>query len=388
MTWDIDAAPQTVAALDGMARRVPYIGRSTGIALVAATATARPEADAGGVDAVDGVDAASTARFEPCDLLEAELSVRVPFLGFLEDLDAQFASGRPAWEASRYRGYRRVAPRPEGRAVAASGEAVPSVYPDVVVFRFAGLRPDGRLTVRFTEALRTAVLGSAGDDAPDALHGHRADGRPHVAFLALPDVGFEYSDGHLLGMAVAVPELPVTERQTVLRAVLGLRQPQTDGVAEIGVPGIGRVELVYQPGHVRPWGASPERWRQGSRRWVSATPVVLDHYPKRPGEVEAEILAGTRTVGLPDPVDIQVSIQPLQPGAVRLRPNDLPRRASGRLYRHVALTFDRVVHGPVMLGAGRYLGVGLLAPAVAVPVADVEREVRAAAHDEGGREHV
>jgi CRISPR-associated protein Csb2 len=257
-----------------------------------------------------------------------------------------------------------------------------------VVFRFAGVRPDGRLTVRFTEALRTAVLGSAGDDAPEALHGHRADGRPHVAFLALPDVGFEHSDGHLLGMAVAVPELAPEERQAVLRALLGLRQPQTDGVAEIGVPGIGRVELVYQPGLVRPWGASPERWRKGSRRWVSATPVVLDRYPKRPSEVEAEILAGVRMVGLPEPVDIQISTQPLQPGAVRLRPNDLPRRASGRLYRHVALTFDRVVHGPVLIGAGRYLGVGLLAPAVAVPVVDVERAALAAAHAEAGRENV
>lgn len=37
-------------------------------------------------------------------------------------------------------------------------------------------------------------------------------------------------------------------------------------------------------------------------------------------------------------------------------------RVHGRPFRHVALDFDRTVAGPLLLGAGRYLGVGLLAP--------------------------
>ena len=89
---------------------------------------------------------------------------------------------------------------------------------------------------------------------------------------------------------------------------------------------------------------------------------MLDRYPKRPEQVEAEVRAGLRRVGLPEPVTVDVSTNPLLPGAAPLRPIDLPRQARGKLFRHVAVTFDRTVRGPVLVGAGRYLGVGLLAP--------------------------
>ena len=75
--------------------------------------------------------------------------------------------------------------------------------------------------------------------------------------------------------------------------------------------------------------------------------------------------AGLHRVGLPDPVDVEISTQPVLPAAVPLRPIDLPRQARTRLFRHVAVTFDRTVRGPVLVGAGRYLGVGLLAPVTA-----------------------
>jgi CRISPR-associated protein Csb2 len=350
--WSGDPAPEVVEALDAMARRIPYLGRSTGVALVAAAVApdAAPTALVGSGQVV----------YEPCDLLEREVSVRIPYPGFLAELDVQFAADRPAWEVSRFQGYRQ---RQDIAPSAVEDELVPSVYTDLVMFRFSGLRPQARLTVQFTDALRSAVLRIAGRAAPEVLHGHGADGRPHVAFLALPDVGSDHSDGHLLGMAVAVPELPENERAAVLRAVLGLRTEGLDGVVEIAVPGIGGVELLYQPGLVRPWGASPERWRRGSRHWVSATPVVLDRYPKRPEQVEDEVRGCLRRVGLPEPVDVRISKESMLTGAARLRPADLPQRVRGRQYRHVAVTFDRRVAGPVLVGAGRYLGVGLLAPA-------------------------
>lgn len=355
ITWSGDAGPEIVEALDAMARRIPYLGRSTGVALLAATAAPEtvlvPSLPSGHV------------VYEPCDLLEREESVRIPYPGFLAELDAQFAADRPAWEVSRFQGYRQR--QETSPPIDEPDELMPSVYTNLVMFRFAGLRPQARLTVQFTDALRSAVLRTAGRTSPDVLNGHGADGRPHVAFLALPDVGGDHSDGHLLGLAVAVPDLPAEQRAAVLRAVLGLRTDGLDGVVDITVPGIGGVELLYQPGLIRPWGASPQRWRQGSRRWVSATPVVLDRFPKRPELLEDEVRGCLRRVGLPEPVEIQISKDPLLTGAARLRPADLPRRVTGRQYRHIAVTFGKRVAGPVLVGAGRYLGVGLLAPAPA-----------------------
>ena len=348
MTWPVEVDDTQVAAVDTIARRIPYIGRSTGVAVVSASASG----------ATDGMGSDQTVRYEPCSLLEAELSARVPYPGLLAELDEQFGAGRPAWETSREHGYRTVG---DHDAVSQRAGEVPSAYPDVVVMRFRGFQPDGRMASVLTGVLRAAVLSAAGDDAPAVLHGHGADGRPHVAFLALPDVGYEHSDGHLLGMAVAVPELPEDERRAVLQAVHRLRRD--DQTVQLRVNRLGIVELMWAPGERRPFGASVERWRHGSRRWVSATPVVLDRYPKSASQFEETIRESVVMVGLPEPVDIQVSRGALQPGAVQLRPDDLPKRARGRPYRHVALAFDRTVHGPVMVGAGRYLGVGLLAPA-------------------------
>lgn len=362
MVWgDAKPAPTVVATLDGLARRVPYIGRSSGVATLACRVTADNEALAG----PDGL-----TSFEPTanvDGPDAEW-LRVPYAGYLDDLVGQYDAGQPPWEASRTAAYRRANATPAPVRRASASELAPSVYSEVIVLRFCGIRPDGRLTPLLTEALRKAVMAVTPDPLPDALHGHGepAQGRPHVAFLALPDAGHPHADGHLLGMSVAIPDLPQDDLRSVVRAVLdGLRsrRPGDDGrrVLELRVPRLGSLELEYQPGLVRPWGARPERWRQSSHRWVSVTPVVLDRFPRR-GNVEAEIARSCRVVGLPEPREVTVSASPLVHGGIRLRPGELPEHLRGRLFRHVEVVFPHRVAGPLLLGAGRYLGVGLLAP--------------------------
>ncbi len=356
VVWpDADAEPSTVGLLDGLARRVPYLGRSTGVAALSIRVGSEP-----GPTGLDG----GLQQFDPAPGEPGGLALRIPYPGYLDLLVEQHDDGRPAWEVSRDVTYHRRDSEPRREA---SPAPAPSVYSDVIILRFTGVRPDGRLTVLFTEALRRAVMSATADPLPDALHGHDADGRPHVAFLALPNADNEHADGHLMGMAVAVPDLPEAERRAIVRGVLVGMRSEVDG-SESGrrslrlrVPRIGEVDLEYQPGLVRPWGIRPERWRQGSDRWVSVTPVILDRYPKR-GAVEQEIARSCVQIGLPEPRDVLVSTAPLVTGGIRMRPHDLPEQARGKLFRHVKLDFDQKVAGPVLLGAGRYLGVGLMAP--------------------------
>lgn len=348
-----EASAATVECLDGIARRVPYLGRSTGIATVRCRATDDDEPP--GVGAVPFIPALDG---------RGPHLLRVPFPGYLDELVAQHEADRPAWEVSRAVTY-----RIEGAQSSSVDDVktVSSVYSDVIVLGFVGVRPEGRLAPRFTQALRRAVMSRTADPLPDALHGHGAPGRPHVAFLALPDSGHLHADGHLLGMAVAVPDLPVEDRRRIVRGVLGSSGRSADIAGDaawtfpLEVAGIGRVDLEYRPGLVRPWGARPERWRQGSTRWVSVTPVVLDRFPKR-GNFAGEVVRCCLSLGLPEPEVVEVSDAPLATGGIRLRPRDLPDHLQGKLFRHVTLSFDRPVAGPVMLGAGRYLGIGLLAP--------------------------
>jgi len=356
VVWpDVDAEASTVAVLDVLARRVPYLGRSTGVA----TLSVGVGTELGSTDLPKGL-----AQFDPAPSGPPGVALRVPYPGYLDLLIDQYDNDRPAWEASLDVNYRLPGREPQRSAPSATA---PSVYTDVIILRFAGLRPDGRLTVMFTEALRRAVMASTGDPLPDALHGHDADGRPHVAFLALPNADNPRADGHLMGMAVAIPDLPELERRAIVRGVLvGMRSDDGSSgnqqrTLRLSVPRIGEVDLAYEPGLVRPWGIRPERWRRGSDHWVSVTPVVLDRFPRK-GDVEQEIARSCVRVGLPQPRDIVVSTAPMVAGGVRMRPQDLPQRSRGKLFRHVGLRFDHPVAGPMLLGAARYLGVGLMAP--------------------------
>jgi CRISPR-associated protein Csb2 len=356
VVWpDVSAEPSTVAVLDALARRVPYLGRSTGVAALSVGVGIKA-----GMCAIPG----GLEQFDPTPGVPGDVDLRIPYPGYLDLLIDQHDNARPAWEVSREVSYRRVSSEPrEGTG----RQTAPSVYTDVIILRFAGLRPDGRLTTTFTEALRRAVMKATANPLPDALHGHGADGRPHVAFLALPNADNPRADGHLLGLAVAIPDLPEPERRAIVRGVLiGMRAdvegPGSDQrTLRLTVPRIGEVDLAYQPGLIRPWGVRPERWRRGSDHWVSVTPVILDRYPHK-RDVEQEIARSCVQVGLPEPRDIVVSTAPLVTGGIRMRPGDLPEQARGKLFRHVELRFDRKVAGPILLGAGRYLGVGLLAP--------------------------
>jgi CRISPR-associated protein Csb2 len=115
--------------MNGLARRVPYLGRSTGIALLAAHAHNDPAAnDDPTWPATPSPAGPPPEVFEPCDLAEAEAALRVPYPGYLDELAALHQEGRPAWEVSRSRGYRR-----QLAAIAPATTIVPSAYPDLLV---------------------------------------------------------------------------------------------------------------------------------------------------------------------------------------------------------------------------------------------------------------
>lgn len=410
-----DPLPGTVLALERIARRVPYLGRSTGVAVLDVRATdawfppdrVRAPGGSTGLAALPAVPGTRTGTdtvvpvrstdptsptdprtagtprapgewilLEPCGLLDSEVALRVPYPGYLEDLTGLHQQGLPAWGAGRTCGYRTVpvpGPPPRGpraRAGQPLHAPMPTGYPDVVLFRFLDHIPSGTMASKYAAALRHRVLDACSEPVPDVLHGHGADGRPHVAFLAIPDAGYPHCDGHLLGLGVALPDLPEDVRRTVLHAVLGPGGPDRDRTLGIMVHGYGEFRLERVAGTTRTWGLTEQRWRRPCRRWASVTPVVLDRFPKRPQDLAAVIRRSCREAGLPDPVDLQVGTASYLPGGVTLSPPDLPRRARHRLYRHVLLEFDRCLTGPVLLGAGRYQGVGLLAP---VPDGDAPR---------------
>ena len=261
----------------------------------------------------------------------------------------------------------------------------PNTAGNWIVFEFAN---DSRAfpsyrTVEVATALRAAIFSHAADPIPEGLSGHGPDGRPsadpHVAFLPLPYVGSPRGDGRLLGIAVSVPDaIDEAARRSLFRAV-GAWEGQTKNAPKLVFGRRGEIVMKRLLGHGL-WTLRREEWCGPSRRWVSVTPIALPRHPGRlrggtgAARVKAwkatEVALRTTTshVGLPEPLETQSSLNPFLTGARpthqfppfhQLGRHDKPVR---RQLVHAALTFEHPVRGPLVLGAGRFLGLGLMRP--------------------------
>ncbi|WP_419918086.1 type I-U CRISPR-associated protein Csb2 [Candidatus Poriferisocius sp.] len=263
---------------------------------------------------------------------------------------------------------------------------------DWVVFEFLlqsrSRRFPSSRSVEIASTMRAAVMSYAEDPIPEGLSGHQMSGapslEPHVAFLPLPYVGFEHSDGRIMGLAVSLPiSLNDASRRAVLRAI-GHWEQQADPVDGLTLT-LGRGGIIHLQRRVGPVDLITIRqdlWQKSSRHWASATPIAL---PTHPGPLskgsagarsraweraEQAVIASCRHVGLPEPNQVEISLDPFVLGA-RPAADFPPFRQRGqdgkpvaRRLLHASLTFDQKVEGPLMLGAGRFMGLGLMRPII------------------------
>jgi CRISPR-associated protein Csb2 len=259
-------------------------------------------------------------------------------------------------------------------------------------------------TLAVTQALRGAVMSHIGSDIPDWVSGHQANGEPlrdsrqHLAYIPLPFVSNDYADGHLLGAALVFPRVvPRPERGRILGRLF---------VSETGEP--QEIELTL--GRLGVWtirkrdwtemrtALIPETWTAhpgGATTWATATPVVLDRFPKsdplKERDAWQEEVAGIVAIacdhlGLPAPMDVAVGTTSWHLGSTRATGKRRPLRGhlnmpgataalgdgfptyptkggnGARPQLHVRMRFAEPVIGPILLGAGRFLGYGLCKP--------------------------
>lgn len=239
------------------------------------------------------------------------------------------------------------------------------------------------------QAMRAAVLKYAEEPVPPILSGHGPDGSPaqhaHVAFVPLPFVGSAFADGQILGVAAVMPrDVDDESRRAVLRAV-GRWEQEVRAGSEVETPAL-QVRLgkagfmtVERIAFGSPPKATlrPETWTGPAKRWASATPIALDRNPGELGhqdgvkrrrafeEAEETIRVACERVGLPRPDEVDVVTSVVLPGSEK--PARFPRFPSDRdrtqrLLVHARLVFSEPVRGPVIIGAGRYFGLGFCRP--------------------------
>ncbi len=224
---------------------------------------------------------------------------------------------------------------------------------------------------RVALAFRAAIMALAAEPLPESLSGHAPGGgrseQPHVAFAALPDVGHAHAAGTLMGVAAILPRMVPSGVRDALEEALAALMHQGDGrspTLNISRTISWSLAPTGADGSSSPVALRAQTWTHPARRWATVTPLELDRFVKgRLSDEASQVVAETiDRVGLPQPIAIQLSPTSVFSGAGHWR--EFRRRQGGtpRLLIHAAFEFDHEVEGPILLGAGRYRGLGLCRP--------------------------
>jgi CRISPR-associated protein Csb2 len=366
--WTTELPPQFRAPLERLCDRVTRLGHSSSlvrcvIAEKTIEPTLVPDDDAGESSGSNVLRVVSPGQL---DRLETDFARH-------QGVESRILPSRP----QRYRRWK-------------GGQAPPipprSVFSDewIIFERAGGARPLSSRGTDAARALRDALLEEHGSsDLSGFLSGHTNEGQPfegpHLAFVALPYVGYEHADASIQGVAIIPPcSLPRDDREVLLRLIARWesRTAREQGTLELS-RGTLRQLLVRRVDVPEKAALNPSVWCRASRRFVTATPIALD---KNPGnlrsnidrtaerasiEAQRAIADACLHIGLPSPVRVEVSLSPLLRGTQPLRdfapwPGQTGRTSRVRVYAEIE--FEERVRGPVLLGAGRYFGLGLCFP--------------------------
>jgi CRISPR-associated protein Csb2 len=368
---DADPDQATLAALDALAADTAYVGHSASLTRCRFVRTEQHDDGAAG-----------------------QPPLRRVYAGRFAELAGAFAAGRRPSPGAR------VAPV---REVGAPSRH--SVFDSrwLLLDHVHGRMPDIRGAALVAKTIRDTLLdgyGSLGisrERIPEIVSGHMPDGAPtrapHLAIVPLAFVGAPYADGRVLGFALVPPRgsglLDDPEFLAVLRQKAPTFPLRDQRILTICTPRGTPRERAFRI-HLSPTfraeraSLDPAPYLGPGRTFATVTPIVLDRHlkergPARCAEMVEQIVAACRKLGLPDPAAIAVdgSTTPAVfpdkhssfEGAVSAWPSGhapawtrwrLPASLASRSLVHAVIRFAEPVEGPVMLGAGRFVGLGLL----------------------------
>jgi len=271
--------------------------------------------------------------------------------------------------------------------------------PDWLVLELLNHKGDRRLDLHAAplaaRLLRDAIMGGyaragLGEAIPEVVSGHKPDGIPsdtlHLAITPLAFFGHPYADGRLFGFALVAPRGSGLLYDEAFRSAIFAISEYDEGrerrILTIHPKGgawqtsLGMVDRAMTRHSLR-----PEPYCRAARRWASVTPIVLDRHLKTPrrartrgdnaaiqAEIESVIAGSVERIGLPRPVSVRADKHAAITGAPSAQPPagapawtawQVPQSLASRSLVHATLAFETPVEGPLLIGAGRYVGLGL-----------------------------
>lgn len=233
--------------------------------------------------------------------------------------------------------------------------------------RKSGPRLPLESAIKLTDVVRKAIMRHVPDPIPEILSGHddkRAPTHlPHLVVAPFADVGHRHADGHVMGFGLWLPGSAREEEVVLLEeAVFKIKE------LTLGRYGVWQVEQLYadELAHA-PFSIRPATYERSHDAWASVTPVVFGKFPKEsqvgPGRNGGKVFTELcEMIGLPPPAEVRLGSVSVFRGAPKASEFIRPKQAEGKFMAHVYLRFPERVKGPVLIGAGRFIGLGLCRP--------------------------
>ena len=259
----------------------------------------------------------------------------------------------------------------------------PNTSGEMLVFEFASSSrhlPISR-TLEVASKMKATLMSYMNDITP-SVSGHQSDGKilvsPHVSFLPLPWVGHSHADGRILGCSIVVPNTLPQDHKNMIYSALRKWEERNGMSLFLGRSGVIKMSRAISLPTSKTLRYAT--WRNSSNIWVSATPIALPFHPqghfskgtnaarqKAWGKAESAVIKSCEHIDIPPPAKIILGLSPFLSGSQHISSYPPFYQGHGKNKRarklvHAVIEFDEPVSGNLVLGSGRFLGLGLMKP--------------------------
>ena len=310
-------------------------------------------------------------------------SLPCPQKGSFASLERRFAAGRSRFTQIQEYGKTQVtfsqAPKPRFAWIMYNAQPLHFLFelrtltPDESFVSWPPTRVADLVTAirdKATERLKEALPEEAGkiDRVFIGRGATEADKAARVRILALPSIGHTHADHAIRRVLVEIPPNCPLRPDDVVWAFSGLET--TDPTAGETLWNLVRSE---DRGMLSHYGIGDGE-QDGFRVWRTVTPAALPVMRPGHGTTGAQraaserktahaVMQALRHAEVSERVEsICVQREPFDRNGTRAEAFAVPRRFAATGLHHVEISFARAVHGPLVVGNGRYLGLGLMAP--------------------------
>ena len=370
--WVVDAAGKETAALCEIAKRLHRLGWGVDMAWAEAAVVDEKEAE-------ERIARHAGIVYRPSCAAAGGLDMLCPRPGSTRSLTSRFEGMRARFQrGSSNRAPKTVfvqPPKPLFKKVAYNAPPRRAVFELRTANAPSGFSPwrlrDAASLVAEARDRSAKKLTSAAPELTEHvkryLFGRDAgerDKEARVRIVAIPSVGHPDVDMNIRRIAVYAPQACPLPFDDLVWAFAQVARIDGDGVI------VSELQRADDTGMV-------ERFERSGRRWRSVTPLALGRARRRrarqaegvreraadEARAAAAVRQALRHEGVRAPaVEVRVQREPFDRKGARAEAFAPNTRFSRDILWHAAIEFAEPVKGPLLLGDGRYLGLGLMRP--------------------------